>query len=483
MIFPEYERRIKTPMVRRAITDEAKWLSQDTYNNYPELQEMEYYLRKHCKSNLASSIKKRLEAGNFEIKARINSWLFVRIYLIHTSKNWLTFFFITNWNSFIEEHNLKPITFDWNFVANTYKDPEIEIPEYRVLAPFFLPSQTNNLIKFRKSQLSNFNIMISLFQLSYWVPISSDFIKWRTTVNNYNKFIIENTPKYVVNCEHPLQIKYHKYFVNNYNTKLKRNQRKKSKFVYRPPIVQKEKVTIPKIIQDQCFQISLIKKYIQSLNIIPQLQITFDPNIHPISSLSIHKPSMFTSKEALLNLVHYQYILWKTFSIKFIKVRIKNNTPDFNHILRIKYYPYFVSNYYSRLRRNQERVSKFTYKSAPIQKDKVIIPEQIQLQCTQMSKIKSFVKSFNRSQNLLKYEPFANLKALRENILFVIRENYISNEEIVNAAYKQYNFWSNLAIEEIKGIIKDNTPNQNQIILPKDALSIKESYQEFCMFN
>jgi hypothetical protein len=47
---------------------------------------------------------------------------------------------------------------------------------------------------------------------------------------------------------------------------------------------------------------------------------------------------------------------------------------------------------------------------------------------------------------MLKYEPFANLKALRENMLFVIRENYISSEEIVNAAYKQYNFCSNLAI-------------------------------------
>jgi hypothetical protein len=59
MKFPEYQRRIKTPMVRRAITDEANWLSKDTYNDYPELQEMEFYLRKYCKRNLKPNIKKK----------------------------------------------------------------------------------------------------------------------------------------------------------------------------------------------------------------------------------------------------------------------------------------------------------------------------------------------------------------------------------------------------------------------------------------
>jgi hypothetical protein len=102
---------------------------------------------------------------------------------------------------------------------------------------------------------------------------------------------------------------------------------------------------------------------------------------------------------------------------------MKENTPNFHQILQIKHYPYFVANYYNRLRRNQERVSKFTYKSAPVKKDIVTILEQIQVQCIQMNKVELYIKSLNRSQNMLKYEPFMNLKALRENILFIIREN------------------------------------------------------------
>jgi hypothetical protein len=42
MIFPKYQRRIKTPVIRRAITDETNWFSEETYENYPEMQEMEY---------------------------------------------------------------------------------------------------------------------------------------------------------------------------------------------------------------------------------------------------------------------------------------------------------------------------------------------------------------------------------------------------------------------------------------------------------
>jgi hypothetical protein len=64
-------------------------------------------------------------------------------------------------------------------------------------------------------------------------------------VDNYDKFRIENIPKYFVNCEHPVQIKYYQYFVNNYYNKLKRNKEKESKFAYRPPIAKKEKFEIP----------------------------------------------------------------------------------------------------------------------------------------------------------------------------------------------------------------------------------------------
>jgi hypothetical protein len=67
--FPEYQRRIKIPMVRRAIVDEANWFSEDIYNTYPELQEMEFYLRKYCERNLSSNIKKRLESDNFDLKS------------------------------------------------------------------------------------------------------------------------------------------------------------------------------------------------------------------------------------------------------------------------------------------------------------------------------------------------------------------------------------------------------------------------------
>jgi hypothetical protein len=175
-----------------------------------------------------------LETGKFEIKARINGWILIRIYLIHTSANWLSFFFTTNWKTFIRENTFIPITFDWKFVASVYHDPEIDIPEYRVLAPFLCRAQMNNLIKLRKNQVFNSNIMISSFQFSYWVPISPDFIKWRTTVDNSNKFIIESIPKYVVNCEHSLQIKYHRNFMYNYCNKLKRKIKKKANLFIDP---------------------------------------------------------------------------------------------------------------------------------------------------------------------------------------------------------------------------------------------------------
>jgi hypothetical protein len=96
-----------------------------------------------------------------------------------------------------------------------------------------------------------------------------------------------------------------------------------------------------------------------------------------------------------------------------------------------------VPNYYSRLNRNKERENKFLYRSGPIHKDKITIPEPIQEQCIQVKEIKTYLKSRAMNpQYLIKYEPFANLTALRKNMLFVIRENYISNEEIINYAHK-----------------------------------------------
>jgi hypothetical protein len=55
-------------------------------------------------------------------------------------------------------------------------------------------------------------------------------------------------------------------------------------------------------------------------------------------------------------------------------------------------------------------------------------------------------------------------------MLFEIRKNYISKEELFNAAYKQDIFWTNLEIEDIKTLIKNKSLNLNcQITLPRDA--------------
>jgi hypothetical protein len=93
-------------------------------------------------------------------------------------------------------------------------------------------------------------------------------------------------------------------------------------------------------------------------------------------------------------------------------------------------------------------------------------------------KPKKYLQSWDKTpQLLIKFEPFVNLNSLRENMLYEIRKNYISKEELFNSAHKQYNFWTNLAIEDIKNIIKKNSPDFNhQIILPRDAISIHENF-------
>jgi hypothetical protein len=68
-------------------------------------------------------------------------------------------------------------------------------------------------------------------------------------------------------------------------------------------------------------------------------------------------------------------------------------------------------------------------------------------------------------------------------MLHVIRENYISSEEIINVAHKQYIYWTNLAVEDIKVIIKINAPNMHAITLPRDAQIIQETFKEFCIFK
>jgi hypothetical protein len=64
-------------------------------------------------------------------------------------------------------------------------------------------------------------------------------------------------------------------------------------------------------------------------------------------------------------------------------------------------------------------------------------------------------------------------------MLYEIRKNCLIREEITNLAHKQCNFWSNPAIEDIKNIVKKNSPNPNQIILPKDAESVRDNFHNF----
>jgi hypothetical protein len=75
------------------------------------------------------------------------------------------------------------------------------------------------------------------------------------------------------------------------------------------------------------------------------------------------------------------------------------------------------------------------------------------------------------------------LQALRESMLYVIRENYVTREEIINTAHKQYEFWSNLATENINELIKSNTPCMNTITLPREAEAIKENFWKHFIFD
>jgi hypothetical protein len=64
---------IKVPIIRRAIEDKAKWCDEGTYEEQTDLLEMEYYLKKFVKKDLAQHIRKRLHEGNFKVLIKINS--------------------------------------------------------------------------------------------------------------------------------------------------------------------------------------------------------------------------------------------------------------------------------------------------------------------------------------------------------------------------------------------------------------------------
>jgi hypothetical protein len=87
--------------------------------------------------------------------------------------------------------------------------------------------------------------------------------------------------------------------------------------------------------------------------------LKFDPFISPQPPLKFS--TKFTKGKTWIALAKTKYNTWVKNSKSFVRNTIKENTHKF---LQLKYQPYFVSNYQNRLRRE----SKFTYKSAPIQK-------------------------------------------------------------------------------------------------------------------
>jgi hypothetical protein len=159
---------------------------------------MEQFLRKYVKNDLGRHIKKKLIEGNFEIHIKINGWMFIRIYMKQSMKVWLLYFFIHHWENYIRSLNTNPnnlLRYDENFVAGFYPDLEVPLPNYLILSPFPLPEQTGKLVSIRENMIYNSKLIISLFQFSYWVPISYDFIIWSRLINTYKKFRLEHPPK------------------------------------------------------------------------------------------------------------------------------------------------------------------------------------------------------------------------------------------------------------------------------------------------
>jgi hypothetical protein len=125
-------------------------------------------------------------------------------------------------------------------------------------------------IKLKKSHFT-----FSLIPFEYENPDSIDFISWRKMIDENNKFIISNTPIYKVN-NHP-QIQYSPGFAPSYNNFVRKKEEKKLReemFVYRPPVVEKEKLMIPELIRQQCILIFETQKMLREQTIPPQITHT-----------------------------------------------------------------------------------------------------------------------------------------------------------------------------------------------------------------
>jgi hypothetical protein len=160
--------------------------------------------------------------------------------------------------------------------------------------------------------------------------------------------------------------------------------------------------------------------------------------------------------------IPHDFIIWRRLGENFGRYKYENLPKSGVNCVRplqIKFHPYFVVNFINKQRRNAQRENKLIYRPTPVKKVKLEIPKTTIKQCSQINATKKYLHSLNKtSQLLIKFGPFANLNSLRENMLYEIRKNYISKDELFNSAHKHYNFWTNLATEDINNIIKNNSP-------------------------
>jgi hypothetical protein len=146
------------------------------------------------------------------------------ICLLCSTKNWFIFFFFHSWKKFIK-NNIKKhsllITFEEDFITKAYPNPKVELPSVLTLSNFRETKQTKTWEVIRFNSIISSKLMISLFQFSYWIPMSYDFIIWRRLTENYIRYKHENPPKYRVNCDYSLQINYDSNFDINYTNNKK----------------------------------------------------------------------------------------------------------------------------------------------------------------------------------------------------------------------------------------------------------------------
>jgi hypothetical protein len=152
------------------------------------------------------------------------------------------------------------------------------------------------------------------------------------------------------------------------------------------------------------------------------LRITYPPSMPIFKNIfHIQKEITFENKEHTLNLVNSQHKYWYTNSKQFVKQILKGHVKNQR---KIKYYSSFVRSYQRRQDRIRNRID-FQYKPPPPPPPIINakIPSYIVEECLLVNNIKKHLKKFSHPNNVLKYEPFANLKNLREDMLGVIRKN------------------------------------------------------------